>query len=131
MSDGTLLVLGVLLALYQHPSPTLVAIEEPESTIHPAAVEVLVDIFKATSSRFQLVIATHSPDILDDKDISDTQIRAVELKNGKTIVNSLDHTSREAIRRRLYSAGELMRIGELRPDREVSDSQQRQLELFD
>lgn len=130
MSDGTLRALGVLLALYQVPPPTLVAIEEPESTIHPAAVEVLVDIFKAMSSQAQLLIATHSPDILDDKGIGDAQIRAVELRSGKTIISTLDHTSREAIRQRLYSAGELMRIGELHPDREASENLARQLDLF-
>jgi predicted ATPase len=121
MSDGTLRALGVLLALYQQPPPTMVAIEEPESTIHPAAVEVLVDIFKASSKQTQLLIATHSPDILDDKEITDREIRAVELENGKTTISTLDHTSREAIRQRLYSPGELMRIGELRPNREVDE----------
>jgi predicted ATPase len=130
MSDGTLRALGVLLALYQQPPPTLVAIEEPESTIHPAAVEVLVDIFKAMSSQAQLLIATHSPDILDDKGIGDDQIRAVELRQGRTIISTLDSTSREAIRQRLYSAGELMRIGELHPDREASEALARQLDLF-
>ncbi len=129
MSDGTLRALGVLLALYQQPPPTMVAIEEPESTIHPAAVEVLVDIFKASSKRTQLLIATHSPDILDDKKITDREIRAVELKDGKTLISPLDQTSREAIRQRLYSPGELMRIGELRPDREA-DGKGHQLGLF-
>lgn len=130
MSDGTLRVVGVLLALYQQPPPALVAIEEPESTIHPAAVEVLVDIFKTTASRTQLVIATHSPDILDDEEIGDAELRAVEMQEGQTIISPLDRTSREAIRRRLYSAGELMRIGELRPDRATSQSRAQQLDLF-
>jgi predicted ATPase len=134
MSDGTLRVLGVLLALYQQPAPTLVAIEEPESTIHPAAVGVLVDIFKATanapSPRTQIVVATHSPDILDDKEIGGAHIRAVALNNGETTISGLDRVSREAIHQQLYSAGELMRMGELRPDREINEALGHQLDLF-
>lgn len=44
MSDGTLRALGILLAIYQWRPPSLIAIEEPESTIHPAATEILTDI---------------------------------------------------------------------------------------
>ena len=37
MSDGTLRALGLLTAVFQHPTPSLIVIEEPEATIHPGA----------------------------------------------------------------------------------------------
>lgn len=131
MSDGTLRVLGVLLAVYQTPTPPFIAIEEPESTVHPAAAEVLVDIFSEACSRSQIVITTHSPDILDSKNLRDDQIRAVEYSKGATIISPLGAISREAIRRRLYSPGDLLRSGELEPDRLASEQLAKQLKLFE
>ena len=130
MSDGTLRVLGVLLAVYQTPTPPFIAIEEPESTVHPAAAEVLVDIFAEAYSRSQILITTHSPDILDSKNLRDDQIRAVEYSKGATIISPLGPVSREAIRKRLYSAGELLRSGELEPDRLAGEQLAKQLALF-
>ena len=130
MSDGTLRVLGVLLAVYQTPTPPFIAIEEPESTVHPAAAGVLVDIFAEACSRSQILITTHSPDILDSKDLTDGQIRAVEYQHGATTISTLGTVSREAIRKRLYSAGELLRLGELEPDRQASAELAEQLDLF-
>ena len=36
MSDGTLRSLGLIMAVFQKPSPSLLVIEEPEATIPPA-----------------------------------------------------------------------------------------------
>ena len=52
MSDGTLRLLGILVALFQGNHNTqkhisLVGIEEPEITIHPAMVGALLDEFGA------------------------------------------------------------------------------------
>jgi predicted ATPase len=130
MSDGTLRVLGILLAVYQTSSPTLIAIEEPESTIHPAALDVLVDILKDGSHRAQILITTHSPDILDNKSIKDDEILVVESAKGKTIVAPMSATSRSMVRKRLYTAGELLRSGELKPDTRKANKLSSQLRLF-
>ncbi len=49
MSDGTLRALGLLIAAYQHPAPTVLLIEEPEATIHAGAVGVVHDILRGKS----------------------------------------------------------------------------------
>jgi len=131
MSDGTLRTLGILLATYQIPPPSLVGIEEPEETIHPAATEVVVDILLDGSKRGQVIITTHSPDILDHKSITDAQIKVVESIRGETIIAPLKETSKKAIRDKLYTPGELLKIGELEPDEEHARRQARQLDLFD
>ncbi|HEV2056849.1 MAG TPA: AAA family ATPase [Methylomirabilota bacterium] len=130
MSDGTLRALGILLAVYQPSVPALVVIEEPEATIHPAAMDVLVQILKDGQHRTQVLVTTHSPDVLDNKAIPEDCILAVENHRGKTLIGTLGRLSRESIRRRLYSAGELMRVGELEVDRAHAEELGEQLDLF-
>ncbi len=38
MSDGTLRSLGLIMAVFQKQSPSVLVIEEPEATIHPGAL---------------------------------------------------------------------------------------------
>jgi predicted ATPase len=81
-SDGTLRLLGLLVALLQDPSPSLVAIEEPELTIHPGALAVLADFMKEAILRTQVLVTTHSPDLIDRLPIE--SIRAVTAEGGST-----------------------------------------------
>ncbi len=130
MSDGTLRALGILLAVYQPAPASLLAIEEPESTIHPAAAEVLMSVLLDGASRSQIVLTTHSPDILDNKELSDQQIVAVESVRGTAQITPLTKTTRDVIRQRLYTPGELLRAGELVIDPEHAARQIQQLRLF-
>lgn len=116
MSDGTLRVLGLLLAVYQSGSPRLVAIEEPEGTVHPAVTELMVQVLMDAASERQILIATHSPDMLDYKELKDTHIRVVTMERGQTLISPVSESSRQAIRESLYTPGELLRSGELTPD---------------
>jgi hypothetical protein len=64
------------------------------------------------------LVTSHSPDLLDDKSISDENIIAVEMRNGETLIAPVDRASRSAIRDKLYTAGELLRMNQLNPDEE-------------
>jgi predicted ATPase len=130
MSDGTLRALGILLAVYQSRPASLIAIEEPESTIHPAATEVLTDILLDGAERSQVLLATHSPDLLDNKRLSDDQIVVVESVQGVAHITPLTATTRDVIRQRLYTPGELLRQGEIGVNRNYADQAARQLNLF-
>ena len=127
MSDGTLRALGVFLAVYQSGKHSLVAIEEPEATVHPAAAEVIVQALIDASQERQVIITTHSPDILDYKQMRDTDLRTVTMENGQTVISPLSISSREAIRERLYTPGELLRAGELTPDKSAASQSAKQL----
>lgn len=129
MSDGTLRVLGVLLAVLQRGHASLVAIEEPESTVHPAAAEVVFDVLLDASKKKQVLVTTHSPDLLDSKLLSDEEIRAVTMKSGSTQIGPVTEAGRAAIAKRLYTPGELLRLDELEPDPEQAALAE-QLELF-
>ena len=127
MSDGTLRVLGLLVAIYQPGHHTLVGIEEPESTVHPAAAEVIVQALIDASQERQIIITTHSPDILDFKEVKDSYLRAVSMERGNTIISPLAQSTKEAIIRRLYTPGELLRLDELTPDTEAAKKNSLQL----
>jgi len=130
MSDGTLRVLGLLLAVYQPGEHSVVAIEEPEATVHPAAAETLVEVFLDASAEKQILVTTHSPDLLDCKEISDDRIRIVTKEKNQTWISPVSSASRDAIRDRLYTPGELLRSNELNPDTKVSKMAAKQLSLF-
>lgn len=132
MSDGTLRALGVMLALLQTgngaPIP-LVAIEEPEAALHPAAAGVLLDALRDAADRMQVIVTSHSGDLLGDKDVRDDQILAVESQGSATRIGALDRPGREALHERLYTAGELLRMNLLVPD--CAPGEWKQLDFFD
>jgi predicted ATPase len=120
MSDGTLRALGVLVSLFQsgngsRPRVPLVGIEEPETALHPAAAGVLLDSLKEASRETQVIVTSHSPDLLDDDKIDPEAILAVDAESGSTVIGHADETSRSLLRDRLYTAGELLRTEQLRP----------------
>lgn len=115
MSDGTLRAIGLLAAAYQRPVPSLIAVEEPEATIHPGALESILDLLRHASKRMQVVITTHSPDLLDAKWITDRHLRIVEWTEGATRVAPVSEPTRKALREHLMGAGELLRSSALEP----------------
>lgn len=130
-SDGTLRALGVLVALFQvtdltAPSATLVGIEEPEVALHPAALGVLLDALREASRRTQVLVTSHSPDILDNDAIEPENLLSVVSSRGVSTIGSIDDTGRSVLRDHLYTAGELLRMDELRP----RDKPAMQPELF-
>jgi predicted ATPase len=121
MSDGTLRVLGLLLAVGQ-PTPSVVGIEEPEATVHPAIIEMIMEVLLDASNDKQVLITTHSPEVLDYKELKENSIRVVVLKNGRSSIAPASETDKKIIREHLYSPGELLRIGELNPAEEPASA---------
>jgi len=115
MSDGTLRAIGLLTAVFQRPVPSLIAVEEPEATIHPGALESVLDLLRHASRQMQVVITTHSPDLLDGKWISDRNLRIVEWTEGATRVAPVSDSTRKALQEHLMGAGELLRSNALEP----------------
>jgi predicted ATPase len=134
MSDGTLRALGVLTALFQGNrdyAPTLVGIEEPETALHPAASAALREALLRASEQTQVIITSHSPDLLDDPELQPESLLAVVSEGGETRIATLDNASHEAMRDHLFSAGELLRLNQLTPNLDELDRQaQKQADLF-
>lgn len=118
MSDGTLRAVGLLIALFQAHEGTgipLVGIEEPEAALHPAAAGVLMDALKEASQFVQVVVTSHSADLLDDPDLEGSQIVAVGMESGRTLLTPLSEATRSILEDKLYTAGELLRRNQIRP----------------
>ena len=128
MSDGTLRALGILVALFQERHDPkkrvlLVGVEEPEIALHPAAAGVLLDALRDAADNTQIIITSHSPDLLDDKDLDPESILAVEARDGITVIAGIDEAGKSAVRDRLYTtAGELLRLDQLQPDPAAIDA---------
>jgi predicted ATPase len=127
MSDGTLRALGVLVSLFQcfDRSPEtgipLVGIEEPEATLHPAAAGVLMDALREAAHFTQVVVTTHSPELLDTPDLDADSLLIVDVVEGETTIAPADDASKSSIRDRLSTAGELLKLDQLRPQPKPRD----------
>lgn len=134
LSDGTLRAIGVLVAAFQsiggHLVP-LVAIEEPESAIHPGAAVRLMDALLEASSQSQLLLTTHSPDLLEHPDVQADFILAVESQQGTSVIGRVDARTKTALKENLYTVGELLRLEQVAPDLFAVEADVRQLRLFD
>jgi predicted ATPase len=118
LSDGTLRVFGILLALYQHPAPPLIVIEEPEQTVHPGVLPALADAFKEASARTQIIVTTHSPHLVDQ--FAPDAIRVVWLKDGLTKISPVRRAQVKAVKQQLMSLEEYMRSEGLQPEPEAA-----------
>jgi predicted ATPase len=120
-SDGTLRVAGILTALLQDPAPRLVGVEEPELTVHVGAVGLLYDFLHQASRDTQVLITTHSPELLDLLDPD--YVRVVNRTGGATEVAPLHASQVRAVKDRLATLGEVARIEGLRPEEEHAEEQ--------
>ncbi|GAA4681903.1 AAA family ATPase [Streptomyces youssoufiensis] len=124
VSDGTLRALGVLVSLFAGTGSTLstIGIEEPESALHPAAAGVLLDALRDASERRQVIVTSHSPDLLDRHDFELSELRAVRAIDGETRIGPLDEAGALALREHLYTPGELLRNDQLLPATDTDSS---------
>ena len=112
-SDGTIRLLAMLTALFQDPAPSLMGLEEPELAIHPGAMAVLADNMNEASLRGQVLISTHSPELINLFPIE--SIRAVSAEDGITRVGRVAEHQMNAVKEDLFSPGELHSMQGLHP----------------
>jgi predicted ATPase len=107
-SDGTIRMLGLLAALQQEPPQPFICIEEPEANIHPGALAVLAGVIDEASLRSQILVTTHSPDMLDHLPVESFLV--VEKIGDTTNVGPLDSSQISSVRKQLFTPGELFRM---------------------
>ena len=109
-SDGFRRFCAHLLALYQRPPKQTLFFEHPEDGIHPGALSLLAEEFKAAPAdgRGHIILTTHSPKLLDQFDAD--QIRVVEIEGFATRIGKMSKEQQEAITDKLLDAGELLTV---------------------
>jgi len=91
-SDGTLRLIGLLWALQDGTKPIL--LEEPELSLHSSIIRQLPDIIyqlqKKKSGKRQVILTTHSYDILDNKGIAAEEILLIstEGEEGSKVIKA-------------------------------------------
>ncbi|WP_314430122.1 AAA family ATPase [Microbacterium lacticum] len=114
MSDGTLRAFAIMLAMTQKTQPQLVVIEEPEVAIHLGALQSLVEILKSSSSTTQVLITTHSADIIDEVPVD--SLRVVWSDQEQSQLATVSEHTRSVLRSGMITPGALLRADALDPD---------------
>ncbi|WP_045215808.1 AAA family ATPase [Desulfonatronovibrio magnus] len=112
LSDGTLRFL-FLLTVLASPSPApVIAIDEPETGLHPSMLPLVAEYAVDAATRSQVILTTHSPQFLDAFVGTKPTTTVATWENGETLLNTLkgeklDYWLKE------YSLGALFKSGEL------------------
>lgn len=112
LSDGTLRFL-FLLTVLASPSPApVIAIDEPETGLHPSMLSIVAEYAVDASQRAQVILTTHSPQLLDA--FGDTQpvTTVVKWAGGETQMRNFDSARLQAWLKE-YSLGAYFQSGEL------------------
>lgn len=93
LSDGTLRLLGLLWSLFEGIGPLL--LEEPEISLHSEVVrhlpQMIERINKSRKIKRQVIISTHSEDLLGDKGIAAEEVlRLQPSKDGTQVIEALE-----------------------------------------
>lgn len=112
ISDGTLRFL-YLLAILANPEPApLIAIDEPETGLHPSMFPIIAEFAQECSRKSQVIFTTHSPQFLDAFGGSPPTTTVAQWHEGETLLKVLDG-DRLAKWLKHYSMGHMFMSGEL------------------
>jgi predicted ATPase len=73
MSDGTIRLLAHMALLLADRTATLACLEEPDSGLHPRLMIHLADALRQAAAERQVLVTTHSPELMDCFDLTDEQ----------------------------------------------------------
>lgn len=71
LSDGTVNIIAIIIALYFEKNNDIVIIEEPEKNIHPKLANQLVTLMKDIGEKKQIIITTHNTQLLSSVELKD------------------------------------------------------------
>lgn len=87
LSDGTVSLLAIIIALYFENLSNIIILEEPERNIHPKLLGNLLSSAEDVSEEKQVLITTHNPEFL--KHIKIENVRLIQRDaDGYTLVSS-------------------------------------------
>lgn len=115
MSDGTVRMLCWAIILNSPNLPSLIVIDEPEVGLHVQWLSYLAEWIKNAAARTQVIITTHSPDLLDKFTDRLENVHVFEASNPEQTLFHVKTLSRERLQERLdegWELGDLYRVGE-------------------
>jgi len=112
LSDGTLRFLFLLAVLGSSKPPPLIAIDEPETGLHPSMLPLVAEFAADAARRTQVILTTHSPQFLNAFQNRADIVTVVEYREGKTHLRRLPEVEL-ALWLEHYQLGDLWLSGEL------------------
>src|SRR5262249_15941838 len=116
LSDGTLRLIGILWAILDGKGPLL--LEEPELSLHSEVIRVIPQMFARVQNRTgrQILISTHSRELLSDEGIDPAQILFLKPESeGKSVHPASESEHIMALLQGGLNLGEVV-IPETRPE---------------
>jgi predicted ATPase len=112
LSDGTLRFL-FLLTVLASPSPApVIAIDEPETGLHPSMLPLVAEYAVDAATRSQVILTTHSPQLLDAFKTTKPTTTIAKWANGETNLQTLQGEELDYWLKK-FSLGALFKSGEL------------------
>lgn len=105
MSEGLLYYLALAVLPHTQATP-LILIEEPENGLHPARIREVMSLLRSLSEEVQIVLATHSPLVLNELRGDEISIVTRTPEAGTQAI-LLSETPDYAIRAKAFENGEL------------------------
>jgi predicted ATPase len=113
MSDGTVRMLCWAILLHSPMLPSLLVIDEPELGLHVSWMQILAEWIKKASQKTQIIITTHSPDLLDHfTDCLDNVLCFYSENKTHFSVKSLSQDILEPKLEQGWQLGDLYRVGD-------------------
>lgn len=113
-SFGTVRLLSLLAALHDPNPPMLTIIEEVDHGLHPYALDVLVDRMREASQRTQVIVASHSPTLVNRLNADEIIVCDRDPESGASIIPAFDPEDlSEILEDSDWKAGELWFSGAL------------------
>ena len=112
LSDGTLRFLFLMTVLASPNPPPLIAIDEPETGLHPSMLPIIAEFAVEAATRTQVIFTTHSDQFLSAFRDTRPTVTIAKWENGETTLTTVEDTEL-AYWVKDYSLGQLFRSGEL------------------
>jgi predicted ATPase len=115
LSEGTLILLGLLTFLTEREPPRLLLIDDLDRSLHPRAQTQLIDLLRKTLDQhadLQIVATSHSPYLIDE--LNDDEVWVLNLRDDGTAAAAClaDHPDAERSRGVLRTGEFLSSVGE-------------------
>lgn len=93
LSDGTVSVLAIIIALYFEQESKIIILEEPERNIHPKLLANLLASAEDVSSEKQIIITTHNPELLKHSNIETVRLITRDSQGFSTLSSPKDNAT--------------------------------------
>jgi len=90
ISDGTINITALIIALYFKEKQLTTIIEEPERNIHPHLISKVVEMMKDASQRKQIIVTTHNPEIVKNAGLKNILLVSRDKKGTSSISRPTD-----------------------------------------